>query len=182
MDLEEQANVMGGLQRQRSNQELAELNQQLREMKAAEEAAPKCPYCAGPIAKEVSKCRHCTSDIEWFEFKGLLRGPYKSGQSAEIIALLEVEANETRRRLQKEKAEAHTILKRFPTCTKCFEVNATDSYQAALFLRERSGLCEECNHKQKKRERKQKELEQTLVVLSIVAAICWGILKAGKVF
>ena len=97
MDLEEQANIMGGLQRQRSNQELAELNQQLRELKtrakaekAAERAAPKCPYCAGPITKEVSKCRHCASDIEWFKFEGLL-GPCKTGQSAEIIAQLEAE-------------------------------------------------------------------------------------------
>jgi hypothetical protein len=25
----------------------------------------KCPWCAGPVENNVSKCRHCTSDIEW---------------------------------------------------------------------------------------------------------------------
>jgi hypothetical protein len=140
MDLEEQANIMGGLQRQRSNQELAELNQQLREMKAAEEAAPKCPYCAGPIAKEVSKCRHCASDIEWVDFDNST-APCKSGQSAGMTAQLEAAKAEE---IQGDKKVIRAIGERFPKCERCGELNSPRSIWEARKIYDFGGLCINC--------------------------------------
>ena len=72
---------LGGLQRNRNLQqneatqkEIAGLREDLKRKeqaeaakKAAEAAAPKCPYCAGTISNGVAKCRHCTSDVQWCE-------------------------------------------------------------------------------------------------------------------
>ena len=141
MDLEEQANVMGGLQRQRSNQELAELNQQLREMRAVEEAAPKCPYCAGPIAEDVSKCRHCASDIEWAIFEEITI-PCKSGQSAQIIAQLKTEKEEA---LQEDLNWIQSVLTEFPQCKKCKNPNVANNVEEAKTLKYAEGFCARCS-------------------------------------
>ncbi|MDB4646811.1 hypothetical protein OAF51_04850 [Akkermansiaceae bacterium] len=143
MDLEEQANIMGGLQRQRSNQELAELNQQLREMKAAEEAAPKCPYCAGPIAKEVSKCRHCASDIEWATWAGITI-PCKSGQSAQIVAQLKAEKEQE---IEGDEKVIRAITEKFPKCKKCGELNSPRTIWEARKIFDFGGLCIKCIQK-----------------------------------
>ena len=69
--------LLGGLQRQHNleqneatRQEIAALRRDLKRKEKAEKAAPKCPYCAGPITNGVEKCRHCTSDIKWCEVRG----------------------------------------------------------------------------------------------------------------
>jgi ribosomal protein L37AE/L43A len=186
MGLEEQANIMGGLQRQRSNQELAELNRRLREMKAredaereAERAAPKCPYCAGTIAKDVSKCRHCASDIEWFEFEGLI-GPCKTGQSAEIIQekieelRINLLAQKTlEARIQKEAKEIESILRQYPKCPKCFKIHSTDNYDVAGRLRLRRGLCNLCTIKRNQSMNSDGSVTGFIVVISILLAIYW---------
>lgn len=50
-------------------EEVAGLRADIKRKEDKERAAPKCPYCAGPIVKDVSKCRHCASDIKWCTFK-----------------------------------------------------------------------------------------------------------------
>jgi hypothetical protein len=42
-----------------------------------------CPYCVEPIQKQATKCSHCLSEIEWFQFGGLY-GPCKAGASEEM--------------------------------------------------------------------------------------------------
>ena len=39
--------------------------QAILDLQNKEAGMPKCPWCAGPIEKNVSKCRHCASDIAW---------------------------------------------------------------------------------------------------------------------
>ncbi|MDB4629817.1 hypothetical protein OAG15_02150 [bacterium] len=43
----------------------------------------KCPYCVKPIEKQATKCNHCLSEIEWFQFGGLY-GPCKIGEVEEM--------------------------------------------------------------------------------------------------
>ena len=41
--------------------------QAILDLQNKEAGMPKCPWCAGPIEKNVSKCRHCASDIAWVD-------------------------------------------------------------------------------------------------------------------
>ena len=43
----------------------------------------KCPHCVKPIEKQATKCNHCLSEIEWFQFDGLY-GPCKVGEVEEM--------------------------------------------------------------------------------------------------
>lgn len=84
--------LIGGLQRQHNlkqneatRRELAALREDLAKKKSEEEAAPKCPYCAGPITQGVEKCRHCASDIAWGEVDNESY-PIKPGENYEEFA------------------------------------------------------------------------------------------------
>ena len=142
MDLEDQAQIMGGLQRSRSNNELAALNAQLKQIREEEARAPKCPYCIGPITEGAVKCRHCASDIEWFVFEGL-RNPCKVGEGDQIVADLRAEKG----RLQAEQDEQlRRAIEECPSCKKCGTLNAAESIEAAKSFSE-GGVCLSCQKK-----------------------------------
>ena len=61
-------------------EELVPLVVEWREEKASR---AKCPYCVKPIEKQATKCNHCLSEIEWFQFGGLY-GPCKIGEVEEM--------------------------------------------------------------------------------------------------
>ena len=153
MDLEDQAQIMGGLQRSRSNNELAALNAQLKQIREEEARAPKCPYCIGPITEGAVKCRHCASDIEWFVFEGL-RNPCKVGEGDQIVADLRAEKGRLQADLRAEKgrlqAEQDEQLRRAieecPSCKKCGTLNAAESIEAAKSFSE-GGVCLSCQKK-----------------------------------
>jgi hypothetical protein len=57
--------MVGMRQREKTNKEIRELKQVITQQHQKEASLPKCPWCAGPIERNVSKCRHCTSNIGW---------------------------------------------------------------------------------------------------------------------
>ena len=61
-------------------EELVPLAVEWREERASR---AKCPYCVKPIEKQATKCNHCLSEIEWFQFDGLY-GPCKIGEAEEM--------------------------------------------------------------------------------------------------
>lgn len=139
MDLDDQYQIMGGLQRSRSNNELAALNAQLKQIRDEEERAPKCPYCIGPIAEGAEKCRHCASDIEWFEFEGF-RHTCKAGEGVQIVADLKTE----KERLQAEQDEQlRRAIEECPLCKKCGALNSAENIEAAKSFSE-GGVCFTC--------------------------------------
>ena len=75
-DFEVNSELLGAAQRQKNlreneltRQELAALRDDLNRREQEEKAAPKCPYCAGPITYGVEKCRHCGSDLQWVKVR-----------------------------------------------------------------------------------------------------------------
>jgi hypothetical protein len=111
-------------------------------MRDEEERAPKCPYCIGPIADGASKCRHCASDIEWFEFEGS-QHTCKVGEGVQIVADLRAE----KERLQAEREEQlRRAIEECPSCKKCGAPNSAESIEALGIFTEEY-VCFACQKK-----------------------------------
>ena len=95
---------LGAAQRNRNikeveatRKEIAGLRADIKRRENEERAAPKCPYCAGPIADGVVKCRHCASDIKWCEVNGRSY-PLKAEVNVEQFVAREKEKQREKRR------------------------------------------------------------------------------------
>jgi len=168
MDLQDQAQVVAALQRSRSNNELSALRAELKKMRDEEAAAPKCPYCFGPIVLSAVKCRHCASNIEWWFFEGE-SGPAKEGDAKNIEALMHEEkreAIEARERKEKEEFEANLaeFEKRFPLfCQECKTPHKFETKKCILEVLHENGLCKLCSVK--------KDRNAGFIMLGTIAAI-----------
>jgi len=102
-------------QRQATQREIAALREDLARREAEEKAAPKCPYCAGPITKGVLKCRHCASDIQWSVVRGVSY-PLVAGADTATFARaqeqrfqLEDQARELAAAEERKRIQAHAL-------------------------------------------------------------------------
>ena len=73
----------------------------------------KCPWCAGRIECNVSKCRHCTSDIEWVDIYAL--EPCKPQDRESVIT----SQNERQLRFEKKRRKAVVEGDKIVECRKC---------------------------------------------------------------
>ncbi|MDB4498460.1 hypothetical protein N9236_00410 [bacterium] len=75
--------VMEKLRDKPENIDLEEFVPLVGEWREENASKAKCPYCVKPIEKQATKCNHCLSEIEWFQFGGLY-GPCKIGEVEEM--------------------------------------------------------------------------------------------------
>ncbi|MDA7516040.1 hypothetical protein N8640_05430, partial [Akkermansiaceae bacterium] len=97
---------LGAAQRNRNlkeveatRKEIVGLRADIKRRENEERAAPKCPYCAGPIADGVIKCRHCASDIKWCEVSGRSY-PLKAGVNVEQFVAQKTQEFQRAKKLQ----------------------------------------------------------------------------------
>ncbi|MDB4660794.1 hypothetical protein OAG67_00690 [bacterium] len=122
----------------------------------------KCPYCVKPIEKQATKCNHCLSEIEWFQFGGLY-GPCKIGEAEEMErplviarAAFQAAAAGERAALKEEKENKIKELKE-AVCPKCskpifahYEIQHSSSLEQLKKFEERYRVytgefkCREC--------------------------------------
>jgi hypothetical protein len=155
MDLQDQAQVLAGLQRSKTYNELSALRAELKQMQDKEAAAPKCPYCFGPIVRPAVKCRHCASNIEWWVFEGET-GPAKEGDAKNIEAQMLVEMRkEIAERERREKELGETFVSKLTEFEKRFSLNCTRCKMPHKFETEKDlseawnskGFCSACVYK-----------------------------------
>ena len=94
----------------KTRQEIEKLRRQL----GQENRLPhKCPWCAGRIECNVSKCRHCTSDIEWVDIYAL--EPCKPQDRESVIT------SQNERQLRFEKKQRKSIVEgdKIVECKEC---------------------------------------------------------------
>lgn len=89
-------------------EEVAGLRADIKRKEDKERAAPKCPYCAGTIVKDVSKCRHCASDIKWCTFK---RKSYPLKADADVEQFL-AQKKQAEERLQNDLRRRDEVLQK----------------------------------------------------------------------
>ena len=167
MDDSDLGDVLGGLQRQKNirqnealRREISGLRDDLNRKGEEERIAPKCPYCAGSISAGVSKCRHCSSEIEWTEFGGSSY-PAKTGGRDELLSLL-------RRQLADEERGKPE------NCQLCgCDIRASSIERSRIGYRTR-GFCAHCFLDQMKTESSRafaRTRRTRIIVYTLIAAI-----------
>ena len=94
----------------KTRQEIERLRRQIGQEKRMPH---KCPWCAGGIESNVSRCRHCTSDIEWVNVVAL--EPCKPQDRESVIT----SQNERKLRSEKKRLKAIVEGDEIVECRRC---------------------------------------------------------------
>ena len=154
--------IMEKLREKPENIDLGEFMPLVDEWREDESSKAKCPYCVKPIEKQATKCNHCLSEIEWFQFGGLY-GPCKIGEVEEMErplviarAAFQAAAAGERAALEEEKENKIKELKEAvcPNCSKPifahWEIEQNSSLEELMKFEERYRIytgefkCREC--------------------------------------
>ena len=113
--------------------------QAILDLQNQEAGMPKCPWCAGAIEENVSKCRHCTSDIAW------VGGEQCKPEDKDKVADKQREQKIRQQRAEEEKRRRDNELIK---CANCDEKIKRGDAEKINAFGEARGLCKACIKKE----------------------------------
>ncbi|MDB4526808.1 hypothetical protein N9183_01175, partial [bacterium] len=121
----------------------------------------KCPWCAGGIESNVSKCRHCTSDIEWVNV--FVLEPCKPQDRESVIT----SQNERKLRSEKKRQKAIAEGDKIVACMRCHKEMQR---RHTVWLDDGSFVCLPCK---KAKNKSENALAGCFVIVVLVVIVCF---------
>lgn len=139
--------------------------QAILDLQEKEARMPKCPWCAGPVENNVSKCRHCTSDIEWVGGEQC-----KPEDKSKVMLKQRQEKNRQERLEEGERLRENQLVR----CKKCKEGIKRRNAKITNNKGRARILCKSCDQKDTDSRKKK-----CLVIFVVVFGLSWWRMAAN---